>query len=181
MDWKKTDTTAELNFAVASNAIYEACKMKNSDHPNGFYLGVTEDLELRNPDQIDEDNAVLRASKTGRAIQVAFEQILEDVKQYSTDKVAAYSWIVTMRDRGPWSITNWMNDVIKKYPDPSAQVRMLADINALLKLQGHVLLSPSDDKIREQNEKALRRMQKSEASNERALKALQQPAAAPRP
>jgi hypothetical protein len=40
-------------------------------------------------------------------------------------------------------------------PDPDDQARLLSDVNALLKLQGHNPLSPSDDSIREQNEKAL--------------------------
>ena len=66
--------------------------------------------------------------------------------------------------------------MIRRYPDPDKQARLLADVNALLKLQGHVLLSPSDDKIREQNEKVLQRVR---ADNERALKAAQQPTPSP--
>jgi hypothetical protein len=45
------------------------------------------------------------------------------------------------RDLGPWGITNWMNDVIKQFPDPVAQIRLLADLNALLRLQGRNPLS----------------------------------------
>jgi hypothetical protein len=185
VSYRKVDTTAEIFYAISTNAIYEAGKLKNSDHPNGFNPGVTAELELRDQYQIDADNARIKAAKTTLATEAAFEQILEDVKLYSDDKVAAYSWIVTMRDLGSWNekltADYWLNDVIKRYPDPDDQARLLADVNALLKLQGHIPLSPSDDQIREQNEKALRRIQKSEANNERALKAAQLPALTPSP
>jgi hypothetical protein len=165
VSYRKEDTTAEIFYAVSANAIYEASKMKNTDHPNGFNPGVTTDLEVRDQRQIDEDNARLRAAKTTVATEAAFEQILEDVKLFSDDKVAAYTWTVTMRDYGSWSdkltADYWLHDVILRYPDPDDQARLLADVNALLKLQGHNLLSPSDEQIRAENEKALQRAAKS--------------------
>src|SRR4029077_19329039 len=97
VSYRKVDTTAEIFYAISTNAIYEAGKLKNSDHPNGFDPGVTAELELRDQYQIDADNARIKAAKTTLATEAAFEQILEDVKLYSDDKVAAYSWIVTMR------------------------------------------------------------------------------------
>jgi hypothetical protein len=129
---------------------------------------VTADLEVRDQRQIDEDNARLKAAKTTVATEAASEQILEDVKLFSDDKVAAYAWTVTMRDLGSWNdkltADYWLNQVIRRYPDPDDQARLLADINALLKLQGHNLLSPGDDKIREQNDQALQRARESQQS-----------------
>jgi hypothetical protein len=163
VSYKKEHTTAEIFYAISSNTIYEAGKLKNRDHPNGFNPGVSADLELRDQYQIDADNARLKAAKTTLATEAAFEQILEDVKLFSDDKVAAYAWTVTMRDLGSWNdkltADYWLNDVIKRYPDPDDQERLLADINALLKLQGHNLLSPSDDQIRANNEQALKRLE----------------------
>ena len=158
-DLVMAEGAAELNLAISSNVIIEAQKLKNADHPNGFNIGVTTDLELRSPEQIDADNAAIKSAKTTSAIRDAFEQILADVKAFSPDKTAAYAWTVTMRDYGAWSeqltADYWLSQVIRRYPNPDDQARLLADVNALLKLQGHNPLSPSDDQIREQNEKAL--------------------------
>jgi hypothetical protein len=86
---------------------------------------------------------------------------LEDVKLFSDDKVAAYAWTVEMRDLGARNteLTDdyWLNQVILKYHDPVDQMHLLADIDALLLLQSRNPLSPSDERIREQNEKALQR------------------------
>jgi hypothetical protein len=160
-DMKMAEGAAELNLAISSNVMIEVQRLKNSDHPNGFNVGVSDGLELRTEREISDDILALKTVKVTDAIREAFEQILEDVKQFSPDKNAAYAWTVTMRDYGAWSdqltATYWMDQVITRYLDPAAQARLLADINALLKLQGHPLLSPSDDRIREENEKALQR------------------------
>jgi hypothetical protein len=148
-DMKMEEGAAELNLAISSNVIFEAQKLKNADHPNGFNIGVTTGLELRTERQITDDILALKTARVTDAIREAFEQILEDIRVLSDDKAAAYSWIVTMRDLGPWNdqltAKYWFSDVIQRYADPDDQARLLADINALLKLQGHALLSPSDD------------------------------------
>jgi hypothetical protein len=161
-DMKAEEGAAELNLAISSNVMIEVQRLKNSDHPNGFNVGVSAGLELRTEREITDDILALKTVTVTDAIREAFEQILEDVKQVSPDKNAAYSWTITMRDYGAWSdqltATYWMDQVIKQYPDPAARERLLADINTLLKLQGRPLLSLSDDKIREANERALRKL-----------------------
>jgi Trypsin-like peptidase domain len=158
-DMKMAEGAAELNLAISSNVMIEAQRLKNADHPTGFNIGVTTGLELRSPEQITDDILAVKTVKVADAIREAFEQILEDVKQFAPDKNAAYAWTVTMRDYGAWSeyltADYWLHQVIERYEDPDAQARLLADVNALLKLQGRVLLSPSDDTIRAENEKAL--------------------------
>jgi hypothetical protein len=55
---EKLESSAELNFALSSNAMYEALAMTNAaDHPTGFELGITNGLEMRNQAEIDADNA----------------------------------------------------------------------------------------------------------------------------
>ena len=103
VSYRKEDTTAEIFYAVSTNAIYEATKLKNRDHPTGFNPGVSAGLELRDQYQIDADNARIKAARTTLATEAAFEQILEDVKLFADDKVAAYAWTVTMRNYGSWS------------------------------------------------------------------------------
>jgi len=56
-------STAQINFAVSSNAIYEALELKNDDHPDGFDLGLTQDLELRDSSEIDADVAMANAAR----------------------------------------------------------------------------------------------------------------------
>ena len=51
------DTKAQIAYAISSNAIFEALGLKNEDHPKGFSLGLTKDLDLRSKDQIAADNA----------------------------------------------------------------------------------------------------------------------------
>jgi hypothetical protein len=153
-DMKAEEGAAQLNLAISSNVMIEVQRLKNSDHPNGFNVGVSDGLELRTERQITDDILALKTVKVSNAIREAFEQILEDVQALSDDKATAYSWIVTMRDLGPWSdqltAKYWLSDVIQRYQDPNDQARLLADINVLLKLQGHNPLSPSDDRIREE-------------------------------
>lgn len=55
--------SAQLNFAVTSNAIYEALGLKTDDHPDGFDLGLTQGLELRNQSEIDADLATENAAR----------------------------------------------------------------------------------------------------------------------
>jgi Trypsin-like peptidase domain len=60
---EKIVSSAELNFAVSSNAIYEALELKTDDHPDGFNLGLTQDLELRDSGEIDADIALENAAR----------------------------------------------------------------------------------------------------------------------
>jgi S1-C subfamily serine protease len=46
-----------LNFGISTNAIFEALKISNQDHPNGFVTGVTNGLELGSKEEIAKDNA----------------------------------------------------------------------------------------------------------------------------
>lgn len=52
---KVEDSSAELNFAISTNAMFEAVQMINSEHPKGFNLGITVGLELRNQEEIAAD------------------------------------------------------------------------------------------------------------------------------
>ena len=54
---KIEDSSAQLNFAISSNAIFEAMQMTNSDHPKGFNLGILNGLELRNDKEIAAENS----------------------------------------------------------------------------------------------------------------------------
>ena len=56
-------STAQINIALSSNAIYEALALKNDDHPDGFDLGLTQGLELRDSSEIDADNAIANAAR----------------------------------------------------------------------------------------------------------------------
>jgi S1-C subfamily serine protease len=51
-----SDDGGELNIAISMNAIIEALRISNKDHPSGFYTGVTNGLELRSRAEIAEDN-----------------------------------------------------------------------------------------------------------------------------
>jgi S1-C subfamily serine protease len=51
-----SDDGGELNIAISTNAIIEALRLTNKDHPKGFYTGVTMGLELRSRAEIVEDN-----------------------------------------------------------------------------------------------------------------------------
>jgi hypothetical protein len=56
-------STAEINFAISSNVIYEAFDLKTDDHPDGFDLGLTQDVELRDSGEIDADIALANAQR----------------------------------------------------------------------------------------------------------------------
>jgi len=43
--------------------MYEALELKTDDHPDGFNLGLTLGLELRDSDEIDADNAMTNAAR----------------------------------------------------------------------------------------------------------------------
>jgi S1-C subfamily serine protease len=169
-DLVMAEGAAELNLAISSNAIIEAQRLKTTDHPNGFNMGMTTDLELRSEGQIDEDNAAIKSVTTTDAIQEAYEQILEAVKMVSPDQTAANAWVATMHDYLPRDVNftadYWLHQVIQRYEDPDVQAQLLIAVNTLLRLQGRPLLSPSDDRIPEENEKALQRLRKSAGSSE---------------
>jgi Trypsin-like peptidase domain len=52
-----------LNFAISSNSILEALSLKTDDHPNGFYLGITQGVELRDSGERDADIALENAAR----------------------------------------------------------------------------------------------------------------------
>jgi S1-C subfamily serine protease len=56
-------SSAQLNIAISSNAIYEALELKTDDHPNGFDLGVAKGIEMRTPSEIDADIAIANAAR----------------------------------------------------------------------------------------------------------------------
>ena len=57
---KKMESSAQINFAISSNAIFEALGLTCGDHPQGFNLGITTGVELRNQDNIATDTAAER-------------------------------------------------------------------------------------------------------------------------
>jgi S1-C subfamily serine protease len=56
-------SSAQLSFALTSNSIYEALGLKSDDHPDGFDLGLTQGLELRDQSEIDADIAMANAAR----------------------------------------------------------------------------------------------------------------------
>ena len=52
-----------LNFAISSNSVLEALGLKNEDHPNGFDLGITQGVELRDSGERDADVALANAAR----------------------------------------------------------------------------------------------------------------------
>jgi hypothetical protein len=184
-------TTAGITFAISTDAILEALNMTNGDHPKGFRLGITNGIDLRSKEDIALDNASQGnvASQTAEPapqtttvnnsaeevgsvtdVQEAFEVIIADVNLFMfRDQTAFAEWAAAMRKLGPGGINTsyWMDEIINKFSDqPEYQEyrnRMIADINTLLKLQGHALLpvsnvaKESDAEIRAENEKALER------------------------
>jgi S1-C subfamily serine protease len=132
----KIDSSAQLNFAISSNAIMEALSTTNDDHPKGFNLGIITGLDLRGKDDIAVDTAF------DQKINDAYEQILADVKLCSPDKAAADAWAIEMHKYSPWNLDAdyWINKVVKRYNDGAARQRLITDVNTLLKLQARAPL-----------------------------------------
>jgi hypothetical protein len=117
---RKIDSSAQLNFAISSNAIFEVERGTNADHPNGFFnLSITTGLELRSKDEIAVDTAF------DQKINDAYEQILADVKLYSG--AAGDAWAIEMHKYSPWNLDTdyWMNKVVKKYNDQAERERLI--------------------------------------------------------
>jgi len=60
-----TLTGAELNFAISTNAIFEALGTTNTDHPQGFKTGITIGLELRSQEDVNFDGLSQGAIQVG--------------------------------------------------------------------------------------------------------------------
>jgi hypothetical protein len=60
---EQIESSAQLNIAISSNAIYEALELKTPDHPAGFNQGISKDLEMRTPGEIDADIAIANAER----------------------------------------------------------------------------------------------------------------------
>ena len=85
-------SSAELNFAVSSNAIYEALGLKSDDHPDGFDLGLTQGVELRDSHEIDADWAIANAARieAEKKAKAATEQTeSEKLKERSDELIRA--------------------------------------------------------------------------------------------
>jgi len=126
------DSKAQLNFAISTNAIMEALRGTNADHPKGFNLGITKGLELRNREELAMDAGI--SAESAKAQYEAFEQIIDDIKIYTSDRAAFDKWVADIRQFAPWDIKRdyWVREIGRQ----TSNKFYIVDVNKLLKLQG---------------------------------------------
>jgi S1-C subfamily serine protease len=101
---EKLESSAQLNFAISSNAIYEALELKTSDHPDGFNQGISKGLEMRTPGEIAADAKLVAQEQPVITPEKAKLRAYDDELQKTWDALPASTQAELQELKTEWGI-----------------------------------------------------------------------------